>query len=379
MYFLVNLILIIVTLSMGTVFLVFPVPNSLGLKSYKISLKFLASAYLIIAFLNFVLLIYDLDKSVPEYFSFINLLISSLQALLFTFTLITLLNPEFVGRKRLTNNLFAVFVFPFAYLILYLVFGDCTFQNFSNLNTCVRKPSFVLRFVFFLFYCAQLVYFVVLYLKERKIFKEKLNEYFSETTQLRLNWLTYAFFSALLIGLLALGFQVFPRQTFEILFPMIITVFYFVFAVKYINYNKLYLIIEPVLELGEQKNKIQSENSRINTVWGNYKAKILSEQYYLIEGITLEEMANFLKVGRTTLSNIINSQENVNFNTWINRLRVEEAKKLFLEKPDFSIIRIAEMTGFSEHSNFSRQFKLITGESPSVWRKKMQHKFVVLQ
>jgi YesN/AraC family two-component response regulator len=86
--------------------------------------------------------------------------------------------------------------------------------------------------------------------------------------------------------------------------------------------------------------------------------------------VTIEDIANKLKVGRTTLSNLINREEGVNFNTWINRLRIEYAKQLMIDNPDYTIAKISELVGYTEQANFSRQFKLIAGESPLLWRKK---------
>jgi AraC-like DNA-binding protein len=40
-----------------------------------------------------------------------------------------------------------------------------------------------------------------------------------------------------------------------------------------------------------------------------------------------------------------------------------------LDQPDESLSVIAEKVGYTEHANFSRQFKLITGESPLLWKK----------
>jgi len=98
----------------------------------------------------------------------------------------------------------------------------------------------------------------------------------------------------------------------------------------------------------------------------------MAEKYYLKAGVTIEEMAQHLKIGRTTLSSFINCEEEMNFNLWINSLRVEEAKALLVEYPTYNLTQIAEMIGYSESSNFSRQFKLITNESPSVWRQTCQ-------
>ena len=56
------------------------------------------------------------------------------------------------------------------------------------------------------------------------------------------------------------------------------------------------------------------------------------------------------------------------FKIWRTELRIEEAKKLLLEKRDVSVNIIGEVSGFSDRSNFHRQFVKIVGCSPKQWR-----------
>lgn len=58
----------------------------------------------------------------------------------------------------------------------------------------------------------------------------------------------------------------------------------------------------------------------------------------------------------------------MDFKTWRTQLRIEEAKKLLLEKKDVSVNIIGEVSGFSDRSNFHRQFVKIVGCSPKQWR-----------
>jgi YesN/AraC family two-component response regulator len=81
-------------------------------------------------------------------------------------------------------------------------------------------------------------------------------------------------------------------------------------------------------------------------------------------------MAHWLGIGRTMLSQHINTNEAMNFNAWINHLRIEEAKQLMRQHPDYTFLQISELVGYSEQANFSRQFKIHAGKSPSVWRQK---------
>ncbi len=368
MYLLLNLALILTTFVMGSVFLVIPVPGSPGLKNYKISLKILAGAYYSFALLNSYVVYVDLTNDVPDYFNFIDLLISSVQTVLFVFTMITLFNPGFVTYRRIIKNLIPIAVFSIIHILFLIIFGDKPLVNLVDFVVWMAHPTSVVRLLFFVFFLGQLGYFSYLFFKEERNYLRHLEDFFSGTLRLQLKWLRYAFFSSLTIGLMSLALQVFPYKEFDVFFNAALIVFYFGFAIKYLNYNKLFSIIEPVLTSAPAEIVQQVKNKRSSLLWAEYKEAIVAEKLYLREGITLEELAQFLKIGRTTLSSLINAEEKVNFHGWINQLRVEESKKLFMEHPSYSIMRIAEMSGFSEHSNFSRQFKLVTGQTPSAWR-----------
>lgn len=54
--------------------------------------------------------------------------------------------------------------------------------------------------------------------------------------------------------------------------------------------------------------------------------------------------------------------------TWLCRLRVEEAMALLRRDPDIPLACVADAVGFSDPSNFSRQFRRFTGSSPQQWR-----------
>jgi AraC-like DNA-binding protein len=58
----------------------------------------------------------------------------------------------------------------------------------------------------------------------------------------------------------------------------------------------------------------------------------------------------------------------LDFKTWRTNHRIEEAKKLLLDKKTLSINMVGEMAGFSDRSNFHRQFTKIVGCSPKQWR-----------
>jgi AraC-like DNA-binding protein len=182
-----------------------------------------------------------------------------------------------------------------------------------------------------------------------------------------LKWVQIAFFSALAVGITAMISNFLPMQ-YDWIVILFYSLFYFGFAQEYIKYNKAFNIIEPAISTNSQDNSTP-QVIRTKTDWQLYKQQIEANRFYCQTGINIEELAQKLQIGRTTLSNLINREEGVNFNTWINMLRIKEAKHLLKNNPELSLVTISEMVGFTEQSNFSRQFKQITGETPLVWRK----------
>jgi AraC-like DNA-binding protein len=183
----------------------------------------------------------------------------------------------------------------------------------------------------------------------------------------------YLFFAATTMGILAFFWIVYPVFWIENVLIGFSCVFYLVFAINYIRYPIIFFDLEPVLTHTSIKNEEESSVSKgdleLPLDWEACKAQIESSKIYLKQGITLEELALWAGTSRTVLSNSINSREEKNFNSWINSMRISEALQMINTQPDMPISQIAELTGYSEPSNFGRQFKLITGTTPSQYKK----------
>lgn len=365
----VNFTLVVVCFVMGIFFLIFVGYKYITNKNYKTSLKVLSISYLIMGVLNSLDLIFELADYDTEYFPFLIILISSLQAILFTFSLNLLLNPQIIISKRLKNNLLPIGIVFLAYLFSLFLFNDIKINSLEILRTNILHPTIIIRLLFFGFYLFQLVYYTIFFLKNVKYYKKSIGNFFSETETLQLIWVRVAFFSALGIGIGALVCQIFPNKLYNLIISMTFLVYYFLFAVYYLNYNKLYQKIKPIFVEEEKEKETNIDSTQPQSKWESLKSTVIANKLYLKEGITLEELAKNLLVARTTLSNLINKEEGVNYNTWINRLRIKEAQNFFLQNPDYTIFQISQLTGFSEQSNFSRQFKIITGKTPTAWKK----------
>ncbi|WFB62383.1 helix-turn-helix domain-containing protein [Sphingobacterium sp. WM] len=84
--------------------------------------------------------------------------------------------------------------------------------------------------------------------------------------------------------------------------------------------------------------------------------------------MSLAFLASYLETNTITLSKIINTHKEMNFNDYINGLRIRYIIEKIKNEPKFDQYKIsylAEVSGFSSHSIFSKAFKKSTGVTPS--------------
>ena len=90
------------------------------------------------------------------------------------------------------------------------------------------------------------------------------------------------------------------------------------------------------------------------------------EKAYLNENLTLAETARLINTNTSYLSRMINEHFSVNFSAFLNRYRIEEAKRMILDKKysHLSIEGISQSAGFRSKSTFFQVFKQSTGQTP---------------
>lgn len=99
------------------------------------------------------------------------------------------------------------------------------------------------------------------------------------------------------------------------------------------------------------------------------KAKEYIKEYYRTN-IKVNEVADVINITPNYFSSLFKQKTGVNFNEYINQLRVEEAKILLVETP-YKVNVISEQVGFHEYKYFVSVFKKITGMTPTDYRKFM--------
>jgi AraC-like DNA-binding protein len=94
---------------------------------------------------------------------------------------------------------------------------------------------------------------------------------------------------------------------------------------------------------------------------------------WLDPDLTLEQLALQLKLRPKLLSQAINEGLGQNFFEFINRYRIEEARRLLTNPADkkITVLEVLYQVGFNSKSSFNTVFKKQTGLTPSEFKKKM--------
>ena len=89
---------------------------------------------------------------------------------------------------------------------------------------------------------------------------------------------------------------------------------------------------------------------------------------YLNPEFQLTDLRAVLPMNRTYLSRFVRDEFGCTFYQFVNRYRIEEAKRLMTEQPELKMADVATQSGFSSQSVFAQTFSRETGMSPRDWR-----------
>ncbi len=89
---------------------------------------------------------------------------------------------------------------------------------------------------------------------------------------------------------------------------------------------------------------------------------------YLKNDLRLSDLAAHLNLSRHHASQVINQHFDLSFFDFVNKYRVQEAKRLLLESNDLNITDIIYSSGFNNRVSFYRAFKKFTGTTPGAFK-----------
>ncbi len=197
----------------------------------------------------------------------------------------------------------------------------------------------------------------------------------SDTSNISLNWLKnaiLAIFLMLFMWLLEIRFYKFDQVHNVSGFVYFIGIY----AIGYYAFRQEEIFPYKEKEIQEIKEIIEetpsSKVQRIShTELENIKIRISdfmeNQKLYLDDSLNLPKFAEKVETSIHNLSYVLNEGFQENFFQFVNRYRVEEAKRLLTSEryQQLSMLGIAYESGFSSKTTFNTTFKKITGISPS--------------
>lgn len=138
----------------------------------------------------------------------------------------------------------------------------------------------------------------------------------------------------------------------------------FIILMEILNHLSSSKEVEQLSNLSFIENPNSRESKKLEEIF-----QFIVEHYK--QPIKLEAAAKIANLSVSAFCRFFKERTRKTFSQFVNELRISMAcKKLLME--DFSISEVCYEVGFSNLSNFNRQFKKITGYSPSQYLKKHQ-------
>ena len=230
-----------------------------------------------------------------------------------------------------------------------------------------------------------LVYIVITYRLAQRIRIASLENY-SSLNRTDLSW-----FHNLLVGLFIIVVLDSIFSVYELNYAMIpwnigtLIAFSFIVLYSYLGYKGIFqsnlllpnfVLNESLKETGKEKNSIAPINSTGITEEEASKLKIRLyelldvKKLYLNDSLSLTDLAEEMDISSRKLSEFLNKNLEINFYTLINDYRVAEVQEKLKEDASkkYTLLGLAQDSGFQSKASFNRIFKNKTGMSPSQYR-----------
>lgn len=248
---------------------------------------------------------------------------------------------------------------------------------------------------YFLFICAialvafmiQSITYIVYFDRAYKHSLKELEEYYDEDESHKIKWVKFCYVISMLTNLFVLVYLcLYWFLDYKIEVASLYTLWYLLYMlyltanfISFLGSHKLVLdaFAHNVLSANilpkrnAQRADKQKSRRQIDKEFANLEESLdnwVSNKMYCEYDKTRDQVVTELHTTKEVLNLYFTHKVGVDFRTWRTNLRINEAKKMLLENKELPVNIIAEMSGFSDKSNFHRQFTKIVGCSPKQYR-----------
>lgn len=366
-----------VSLTLAVLLMLINVPKTEYAKKLTRSKTTIATNFLVGAFI-FGYTLYHSD--IPEYEAFSSLtmlIITAFSSILTTFSLISLMQPRYIDSSKFLISVFILFCIS-------AMLTETFFSESKRLHEALLITAIVL-------FILQNTYLIIIFNKAYRKSLELLEKYYDEDEEHKVKWIRFCYALTMLTTTFILVYLLLPEKLIKIyiFFYMLYLIYFASNFISFIGSHKLLLDAFGHSAFTEQKSvRKRRRNARQNANGANNadadddpddlkiefasieKAlkKWVAEKKYREYDRSREEVAHELGTTREMLQLYFTDKVGEDFRSWRTELRINDAKQMLLEKKDTSINLIGEMAGFSDRSNFHRQFTKLVGCTPKKWR-----------
>ena len=276
----------------GSLFLL-RMPGDERLRNYRLSRRFVGWAYFSLAFTDVLWLLFLREEYELDFTRILVLAVAAVQATMFSGALVTLVNSRFPLARGVRRHLLAVAAGT-ASLFGCMLFFPQAFPVLFRLTAAA--------------YCVQIALFARIFVREYRVCRRKLDNFFSDGEMRRLRWVAVSFLMTALIGLTAAAWLVSGLgMPYLFTFTGVYMVFYTFFGMKYINYPAEFGRIAPVI--ADDVPEPLAAGVNIRTALDEW----IAAKGYVRPGLSLESLAREVGCNRSYLSRYVNSELGLNF------------------------------------------------------------------
>ena len=335
----------------------------------------IAACFLICSVLFFTCLRYSgsdvlAGGSFEEFASMMMFVITCMSSVVLSFSLINLLDEKFIASDKFYLNVGFV-------AVLSVVFMRSFWMDKGSALRVAIQVIYVIIFVL------QCITHIIAFRRRYKECIKKLEHYYDEDEDQKLKWIHFCYVIMMLTQMFILVYRLFPTGFMRI-YNVWYSLFMLYFTANFISFlgsHKLALdafaykalsgqdLVKRVRSAKKADNKAQESQTEVEfRKLERSLEQWVKQKKYVEFDKSREELAAELNTTREILHLYFTTRKGVDFKSWRTELRVEEAKRLLLKNKDASVNIIGEMAGFSDRSNFHRQFVKLVGCSPKQWR-----------
>ncbi|GEM_PF-3571724 len=215
-------------------------------------------------------------------------------------------------------------------------------------------------YVAVVYWDAMILFFLFIFIKQTKSYREYVLSEYSDLTNRDVLWLIHAVWFVAFYGFLYVASRLL-HSTYILMFAYVLTWIVMAYFVYYIENLK------PISEA--LRNDISASEKEIPTAELAgldllLRTECEEKMLFLQTDLTIANLADAIGSNRTYLWKHL-SQKGLNFNTYINSLRIKYAKNLLQKTPNLTTKELAKSCGFGSESAFRRVFVDLCGCSIS--------------